>query len=176
MTLSLKTISTKAIALTLATSFAATTALPVATAEAGHKKHWKKHHHVHVHKHKKRKHRNNGDALAAGVIGFAIGAIIADQASRNRQPDVIYVKPRPQPQPIYTQPYVERRQLGNVYSGGSAYDHGPNVIRYEDEVSASYEPWTPAWAEWCDNRYRSFNINTGTFRGYDGKDHFCVVK
>jgi len=191
-TKSLKNTVTKAIALTLATSFALTTALPVSMAEAHPRNYAHSHgghavvkhrgHHEVVRRHKKRKHRNshNGDALAAGIIGFAIGAIIADQAGRNRQPDVVYVQPEPvysAPQrPIYTQPQVVRRPLNDPYTGNRRYDDGPTVIRYDDEVNVSYEPWTPAWAEWCDNRYRSFNINTGTFRGYDGRDHFCVVK
>nr|WP_255561389.1 BA14K family protein [Pseudohoeflea sp. DP4N28-3] len=38
-----------------------------------------------------------------------------------------------------------------------------------------YEPWSPSWYRYCDNKYRSFNPNTGTYRGYDGRDHFCVV-
>ncbi len=115
---------------------------------------------------------------------MAIGAIIANQVTRPRvtyvQPRPIYVAPQPvyvapqpvyvAPQPVYREPYVERRPLNQGYSSG------PQVIRYEDEVSASYEPWTPEWADWCDNKYRSFNPSTGTFRGYDGRDHFCVVK
>lgn len=187
--MTLKNTTTKAIALALATSFAATTALPVTAAEAGHKKHWKNHHKVHKHhkKHKRHHHRHNGDALAAGLLGFAIGAIIVDQATRPRtvyvQPDPVYVAP----QPVYREPYIQRRPLNDVYetpryddSYDDGYDNyddgGPKVIRYEDEVAVTYEPWTPEWARWCDNRFKTFNINTGTYRGYDGKDHFCVVK
>ncbi len=190
-----KTSATKALALTLAASFALTTALPVASAEAGHRDYrdYRGHHdrkvivekHIYHKKHSSKKRRsNNHDALAAGVIGFAIGAIIADQASRNRQPDVVYVQPQPryvEPTPIYREqyrepyretyrePYVERRPLHDTY-------REPKVIRYEDTFDASYEPWSAEWARWCDSKYRSFNINTGTYRGYDGKDHFCVVK
>ena len=40
----------------------------------------------------------------------------------------------------------------------------------------THEPWTPEWQSWCASNYRSFNPRTGTFRGYDGRDHFCVVK
>ena len=165
-----KTKLAKAVTLTLAASFLATAALPIAQAEAGHRK-WKG---------EQRHHRNSGgEALAAGVIGFAIGAIIADQASRSRpvyvEPQPIYVEPRPiyvEPQPRYEEPrpayHKPRRPLRD-------YDE-PRVIRYEETYSASYEPWTPEWADWCDNKYRSFNPNTGTFRGYDGRDHFCVVQ
>lgn len=41
--------------------------------------------------------------------------------------------------------------------------------------SGSLQPWTRAWYNYCDNKYRSFNPRTGTYRGYDGQDHFCVV-
>ena len=44
---------------------------------------------------------------------------------------------------------------------------------------ASYggaEPWTQAWYEYCTQRFRSFNAESGTYMGYDGKRHFCVAK
>ena len=37
------------------------------------------------------------------------------------------------------------------------------------------QPWTDPWFRYCANKYRSFNAATGTYRGYDGYDHFCVV-
>lgn len=63
--------------------------------------------------------------------------------------------------------------LGGVLSNQQpVYRTQPQrVIRY----SGSLEPWTRAWFEYCDDRYRSFNPSTGTFRGYDGQDHFCVA-
>jgi len=164
MLVSIKSLTTKALALTVATSFIAIAALPIATAEAGHRG-WNKHR------------GNSGDALAAGIIGFAIGAIIADQA----RPRTVYVEPQPiyvQPQPIYVQPQpVYREPVRQPYRAPAANDYNePRVIRYDDSVGGSYEPWSPEWAQWCGNRYRSFNRNTGTFRGYDGLNHFCVVK
>ena len=148
----------------LAAAFLATTLMPVATAEAGHKKRWKKHngHHVvYVKKHKKHRRYDGGDALAAGIVGLAVGAIIADQTIRYRQPNVVYV----QPQPRYVAPQP-------VYPSHST----PRVITYENSVGASYEPWSPEWYDWCRANYRSFNASKGTYRGYDGLDHFCVVK
>lgn len=63
--------------------------------------------------------------------------------------------------------------LGSVLSNQQpVYRSRPQrVIRY----SGSLEPWTRAWFEYCDDRYRSFNPSTGTYRGYDGEDHFCVA-
>ena len=31
------------------------------------------------------------------------------------------------------------------------------------------EPWTPAWYDYCNDRYRSFNPRTGYFFGFDGE-------
>lgn len=146
----------------IAAAFLATTLMPVATAEAGHRK-WKRHngHHVvYVKKRKKHRRYDGGDALAAGIVGLAVGAIIADQATRYRQPDVVYVQPQPRyvaPQPVYRTP-------------------APRVITYDNAVRATYEPWSPEWYNWCRANFRSFNPSKGTYRGYDGLDHFCVVK
>lgn len=30
-----------------------------------------------------------------------------------------------------------------------------------------------AHVQWCNQRYRSYNVRTDTFRGYDGRDHRC---
>ena len=155
----------------LAAAFLATALLPVATAEAGHKTHWKHHHApkvVYVKKYKKHRRYDGGDALAAGIVGLAVGAIIADQTIRYRQPNVVYVQPQPRyvaPQPVYVAPQP-------VYPSHST----PRVITYENSVGVSYEPWSPEWYDWCRANYRSFNASKGTYRGYDGLDHFCVVK
>lgn len=51
----------------------------------------------------------------------------------------------------------------------------PNYYRVAPSGASGYEPWSPGWYRYCAQRYRSFNAATGTFRGYDGRDHFCVV-
>ena len=131
----------KPIAAGLALTFAALTFS--APAEAGHR------------------HRGGGDAAAAGIIGFAAGAILGGALSGPRynrgyyddryygdgyyydQPDVVYVEPRP----VYVQPAP--------------------VYRY------AVEPWTPEWYSYCESRYRSFNPDTGYYKGYDGRFHLC---
>ena len=50
----------------------------------------------------------------------------------------------------------------------------PKVIRYNE--TASIEPWSTGWQDYCSTKYRSFNSKTGTFLGYDGDRHFCVAK
>ncbi|MBL4891532.1 MAG: BA14K family protein, partial [Rhizobiaceae bacterium] len=50
----------------------------------------------------------------------------------------------------------------------------PKVITYNE--TASIEPWSTGWQDYCSTKYRSFNSKTGTFLGYDGDRHFCVAK
>lgn len=97
-------------------------------------------------------HRDDGDAAAAAIIGLA-GAAILFGALSNANP-----------------PVREYRVAPNPYPPAPA--RGPNVITYESRL----QPWSPGWYRWCDARYRSFNPQTGTFRGYDGLDHFCVPR
>lgn len=103
----------------------------------------------HYPRHGYRDHRNNDDAIALGIIGLGVGAIIGGAiANSNNNPQVIH---RPAPVRDYDRPRV-------VNGGGS------------------FEPWTESWFRYCSNRYRSFNASTGTYRGYDGLDHFCVAR
>lgn len=101
------------------------------------------------------RHHHDGDAAAAAIIGLAGVAIIAgalSQANRAPAPRTYRIEPdRYPPAPARS---------------------GPNVITYDSTL----EPWTPEWYDWCDRHYRSFNGQTGTFRGYDGRDHFCVPR
>ncbi len=93
---------------------------------------------------------NNGNALAAGVIGLAAGALIAGALSQPSQPSYIA------PSPSYNPPV-------NYYPAPPA------------QYKGSAQPWTKAWYQYCTSRFRSFNSQTGTYRGYDGQDHFCVA-
>ncbi|MBR2687172.1 MAG: BA14K family protein [Aquamicrobium sp.] len=106
----------------------------------------------------RRHHRDRGgDALAAGVVGLAAGAIIAGALSqpRYREPAYYddydpYYEPRPR--------YVVRPRP---------------VVRQYYRYAGAIEPWSPEWYSYCSNRYRSFNARSGTFTGYDGLQHFC---
>lgn len=80
------------------------------------------------------------DAIALGIIGLGVGAIIGGAIANSHQPRVIY------------------RERSHTAGG------------------ASYEPWSKSWFRYCSKKYRSFNAATGTYRGYDGRDHFCVVR
>ena len=128
----------------LAAAIGATTLAAMPAAEA--RDHWRRHQH------------GGGDAVAAGVIGLAAGAIIGGALA----------------QPSYREP---------VYSDDGYYE--PRPVRryyvdrsYEEPVyvrRGSLEPWSREWFRYCNNRYRSFDSSTGTFMGYDGREHFCTA-
>lgn len=71
---------------------------------------------------------NWGGAAAAGVLGLATGAIIANSMNQPR------------------------------------YDDAPRYYAGDDYIA------------YCSSRYRSFNPRTGTFTGYDGLQHRCVMR
>ncbi len=104
-----------------------------------------------------RHHRGNGDAIAAGVLGLAAGALIVG-ALNNPQPS--YYDPGYDDYGRYPRPAPVRRHYAE-----------PRVV-YNDGYA---EPWTRGWYEYCSDRYRSFNARTGTFTGYDGEQHFCTA-
>ncbi|MFK0684063.1 BA14K family protein [Ochrobactrum sp. BD67] len=101
------------------------------------------------------RHRDHSDAVAAGVIGLAAGALLGSALSQPSQPTYV------QPAPVYAPPPPPP----------AYYPAAP--ARQVTYYRASYEPWSRGWYQYCSDRYRSFNPNTGTYRGYDGRDHFC---
>ncbi len=69
---------------------------------------------------------------------------------------------------------------GAIIGGAIANSRNPRVIYQQPSgprvvSGGNYEPWTKSWYRYCSNKYRSFNASTGTYRGYDGRDHFCEV-
>ncbi len=188
----------------LTSAFIATAALPapVAFAASGggyrttdgfeavnHRKIRKRHRRAHRRSHRRghRRHRHDDDiggAIAAGIIGLAIGAIIADHNDRREDrvrryeyDDPVRISPR---EPLYddydgeTDYRQYRSENRSVERKPLTDSTGPQVITYEE--TASLEPWSTGWFDYCTSRYRSFNRQSGTFLGYDGKRHFCVPK
>jgi hypothetical protein len=127
----------------LSAAVAATTfaTLPAASADEWGHHHWR--------------HHGNGDAIAAGVLGLATGALIVG-ALNNDQPRYY--------DPGYDDYYARPAPVRRYYAE-------PRVV-YADRYA---EPWTRAWYEYCSDRYRTFNSRTGTFTGNDGDQHFCVA-
>jgi len=102
---------------------------------------------------RRRHHHNDGDALAAGALGLATGVIIGGAvASQPRYQERVYVDPEPE--------YYEPRRV---------YRARPVVV----ESYGSLEPWSRGWYRYCSQRYRSFDPQSGTFVGYDGREYFC---
>ncbi|MBD1547482.1 BA14K family protein [Roseibium aggregatum] len=45
---------------------------------------------------------------------------------------------------------------------------------YPGRVSGyGYQPWSPAWYDYCSSKYRTFNPSTGTYTTYRGEQKFC---
>ena len=131
----------------LSVALAATTLTALVPADARDR--WRHHHRS-----------SDGDLLAAGVLGLAVGAIAAGALS-----DPIPYRPV-YDEPIYRDPPPRPRPHRPYYAE-------PSVVYYQDQ--AAMEPWSPEWFRYCGDRYRTFNPDTGTFMGYDGAEHFCVA-
>lgn len=121
------------------------TALPAANAGDN----WRHHRH----------HGGGGDLAVAGVLGLAVGAIVAGIAT---QPEPDYYEPG------YREPvYREVRPRPRPHR---VYDSGPDVVYLDGPI---LDPWSSEWYRYCEDTYRSFNPRTGTYVGYDGERHFC---
>jgi BA14K-like protein len=95
----------------------------------------------------------HGDAAVAGVAGFALGTLFGTAAARPRYyPGTVYVAPAP----VYIAPAPP-----------------PPVVYEPAPVVYVPAPWTPEWYSYCARRYRSFDANSGTFIGPDGRPHTC---
>ncbi|MCR4269128.1 BA14K family protein [Nitratireductor sp. ZSWI3] len=139
----------------LSLAVAATTLAAISTADAGHRYH---------------RHRDNGDLVAAGVLGLAAGAIVGGLLSSPPSSGRVYIDPPYRPaEPAYYPTYREYRPAYREYrpTYREAYPARPAYYR------GSLEPWTRDWYRYCSSRYRSFDPNSGTFMGYDGRRHFC---
>lgn len=150
----------------LSAAVAATTLAAMPAAQAGER--WR--HGAPQREHVVRK-DNTGAIVAAGVLGLAVGAIIAgaNQPAAHRQPahPNPYMQHRPRPERDYFPPRPGSHDYGH---------YGPHDHRQPVRASWAAEPWTPEWYRYCQARYRSFDARTGTYRGFDGRNHFCVAQ
>ena len=133
---------------------------------------WRNHHHRGAH--------IGNKAFAAGALGLAAGVIIGNALSEPRpvyRPRRVYVEP----DVVYEGPvetYREPPVRDDLYADEDGYfPDRPDVGRERERVAerGTYEPWSRQWRNWCSDRYKSFNPSTGTYRGYDGRDHFCTA-
>ncbi|WP_353644957.1 BA14K family protein [Mesorhizobium sp. WSM2239] len=136
----------------LSAAVAATTFAAMPAANAGDN--WRRHH---------RDHSSDGDLVAAGILGLAVGALAVGAANASRPEYRVYDD--------YDYPRDRR-----YYPRDRRYYPVRRERVYVDEgYAGALEPWTPEWYRYCEDRYRSFNARTGTFTGYDGRRHFCVA-
>jgi hypothetical protein len=68
-----------------------------------------------------------------------------------------------------------------LFAGCSSYNN-PYYYRttYASPVATpgpyvATDGYTQAWLDSCSRRYRSFNPVSGTYLGYDGIQHYCVL-
>lgn len=158
----------------VSTAVATTALMPVAGAFAGERYHRDRDHYGSYHDRQYKKHRrhgrspvivhrdNSGEVLAAGIIGLALGAIIA--GANSAPPPEPYRPARPRP---------HRDYFPAASDSYGAYDE-PEVI-YAQPITVTPEPWTPEWYRYCTERFRSFDPQSGTYMGFDGQRHFCVA-
>ncbi len=87
-----------------------------------------------------------GDAVFAGVAGFAVGTLFGNAIAQ----------PRYAPAPVYVAP-------------------PPPPVVYYQPVPVYYAPapWTPEWYAYCGRKYQSFDPRSGTYFGFDGFRHLC---
>lgn len=114
-----------------------------------------------------------GDAVAFGALGLATGLIVGSAVSQPRYayaPDVPVYRDPPPPRyyreavPVYRAPYAD-----------DGYYPAPPVRARRVSGVVGVEPWSPAWARYCSNRYQSFDSRSGTYLGFDGQRHFCTA-
>lgn len=106
--------------------------------------------------HRHHRHHDRGDELAAGLAGLAIGAIVGGILTQPSHSGRVYIDP---PAPRYRYRYYGPAP---VYSGPVTYHRA--------------EPWSAEWYRACSIRFRSFDPRSGTYLGYDGHRHFCVIR
>ena len=64
-----------------------------------------------------------------------------------------------------------------LLSGCATYDSGYYRARVYSQPSpyVASDAYTQAWLDSCSRRYRSFDPASGTYVGYDGLVHPCVL-
>lgn len=140
-----------------------------------------------------------GEALADPPVVYRERPdVVVDESTVYDEPEAEYVGPaddyaQPDDQD-YVAPRNHRRvdqsQRDDQYQGddqgqmdeqAEGQDYFPNrpdkhhsQQRDNDVAQGALEPWTAQWRSYCKQRFSSFNATTGTYKGYDGKSHFCT--
>lgn len=59
--------------------------------------------------------------------------------------------------------------IGSIF----APEPEPPVVIIQQPSAPEMQQGSPEWFAYCTNKYKSFNAETGTFTGYDGKTYPC---
>ena len=126
-------------------------------------------------------HDHGNDALVGGAVGLATGLIVGSViANANNGPvyeEHRYIDPpvyEPEyapppvyraPRPVYSEPVYSEPVYGRPVYGRPVYGRSISAM----------EPWSAQWQRYCSYRYRSFDPQSGTYVGNDGREHFCVA-
>ncbi len=137
---------------TVLSAAVAATAFATVPADAGER--WRDHRH----------HRSDagrdGDAVAAGIVGLALGALVAGAIASSRD-EPLAGNPLRHPRPSPDRDFM--------FDGPAPAFSGSGYVQDEP----SFEPWSRSWYRYCRDRYRTFDAESGTYVGRDGREHFC---
>lgn len=114
----------------------------------------------------------NGDAVAAGVAGLAVGALLGGALAQPRVGTRTYIDEGP----VYDEPAPVYQERTYVYRPAPVYRTTRVIVQDQGDyvVQPRLRPWSRQWMRYCTSRYRSFDPGTGTFIGNDGREHFCA--
>lgn len=87
-------------------------------------------------------------AIIGGGVGTFAGAASASAAWRR----------------AYDRAYADCMRSNARYDGGRSE---------RPRRTVAPEPGSPEWYDYCSAKYRSFNPDTGYYKGYDGEYHLC---
>jgi hypothetical protein len=137
---------------TVLSAAVAATAFATVSADAGER--WRDHRHYRSESNK------DGDLVAAGIVGLALGALVVGALASSRD-EPVAGNPLRHPRPSPNRDFMIEGSAAAFANGDQAYDE------------PSFEPWSRSWYRYCRDRYRTFDATTGTYVGRDGRKHFC---
>lgn len=143
----------------LSAAVAATVIAPLAQAHAGGRQA--------DHRYAVTRQNSDGDAIVAGILGLAIGAIAAGVIAGADDPRPVEVNPYRHPRPSLDREFLFEEVLP---------EPEPEVVYYDSEDAQGFEPWGRDWYRYCAREHQSFDPETGTYFDYDGVERFCVAE
>jgi hypothetical protein len=134
-----------------------------------------------------------GSAMARPRVIYRPAPVVVDQEEPvYTEPNRVYVEPGDQVEgPVDSYDSPDDNSVDNGPSDDGYFPDAPRQTQtyqrqtYQTQtyqrqvdqhtVQGNLEPWTAEWRSWCAQTYHSFNPRTGTYRGYDSREHFCTA-